>query len=273
MSAPRRHFLHSAPRLHYLEWNPHGHGTIVLLHGNSANAWWWEWVAHELPFRILAIDQRGHGDSEWVRPPAYRPEDYAADIARFIREVLGHEKPIVAGHSMGGLSTLAFARGYPELARAAIAIDVPVTSSRKRDVYLSRLKSLPTVIYPDPETAKARFRLMPDEGGIPRERVHAIAEKSLMAAEQGGWTMKFDRDSFFGGDGLHVMDAIRSLSIATLLVRAEHSRIMTQEGAEAAVASNQHARLIVIPHAHHHVLLEKPAELAKAIIHFVESVE
>ncbi len=275
MSAPRSHFLHSAPRLHYLEWNPHGRATVVLLHGNSANAWWWEWVARELPFRVLALDQRGHGDSEWVRPPSYRPDDYAADVARFIREVLGDEseKPIVTGHSMGGLSTIAFAHRYPELARAAIAIDVPVTSSRKRDVYLRRLKSLPTVVYPDPETAKARFRLMPDEGGIPRERVRAIAEKSLMPAEQGGgWTLKFDRDSFFGGDGLNVMEAIRALSIATLLVRADHSRIMTQEGAEAAIASNPNARLVVIPHAHHHVLLEKPAELAHAMIQFVETL-
>lgn len=275
MSAPKSRLLESRPRLHFLEWNPAGARTIVLLHGNSANAWWWEWVAREMPhkFRVLAIDQRGHGDSEWVKPPAYKPYDYAADLARFIEEVLPGEKPIVVGHSMGGLGTLAFASRYPERARAAVVIDSAVTSSRRRDHYLRRLKALPTVIYPDFETAKARFRLMPNEGGIPDDRLRAIAEKSLAPAERGGYTLKFDRESFFGGDGLHVMEAIRDLRVTTMLIRAEHSRIMTQESAEAASASNPHTRLVVIPGAHHHVLLEKPRELAEIIAEFVESLD
>ena len=88
MSAPRSRFSHSSPRIHFLEWNPEASRTVILLHGNSANAWWWQWVADALPedLRLLALDQRGHGDSEWVKPPAYKPYDYAADLANFIRE-------------------------------------------------------------------------------------------------------------------------------------------------------------------------------------------
>src|SRR5579859_3220624 len=138
MNAPRSHFLEGAPRLHYLEWNPQGRETLILLHGNSANAWWWQPLADSFAntqFRLLALDQRGHGDSEWVRPPAYTPDDYARDLSRYI-QALRLVRPIVAGHSMGGVSVLAFAEQFGQLARAAIAIDVAVSSTPQRDRFL-----------------------------------------------------------------------------------------------------------------------------------------
>jgi pimeloyl-ACP methyl ester carboxylesterase len=273
MSAPRSRFSATSPRLHFLEWNPDASRTVILLHGNSANAWWWQWVAAELPtdLRLLALDLRGHGDSEWVTPAAYKPHDYAGDLANFISKEVRGERPIVVGHSMGGVVTLAFASRYAPLASGIVVVDTAVVSSRGRDRFLHRLKALPTVVYPDLETAMARFRLMPNEGEIPEDRVLAIAEKSLMPAEQGGYTLKFDRESFFGGDGLQVMDTIRALTLPTLLVRAEKSRIMTQESSEVAAASNPHTRLVVIANAHHHVILEKPAEVAKAIGEFAQT--
>ncbi|MGH7918135.1 MAG: alpha/beta fold hydrolase, partial [Candidatus Binataceae bacterium] len=84
---PRSHFVSGTSRLHFLEWNPRGRACVVLLHGNSANAWWWEplaALADQDELRLVALDLRGHGDSEWVRPPAYKPVDYAADLERLI---------------------------------------------------------------------------------------------------------------------------------------------------------------------------------------------
>jgi pimeloyl-ACP methyl ester carboxylesterase len=276
MTAPHNHLLEGTPRLHYLEWNACARRTVILLHGNSANAWWWEPVARVIApeYRLLALDQRGHGDSEWARPAAYSPSDYANDIARFIAHVAANaEKPVVVGHSMGGLNVLAFARDHRESARGAMAIDVAVTSSRGRDRYLKRLKGLPLVTYPDLATAKARFRLMPNEGGIPDEVLREIAERSLARTDEGRWTLKFDRESFLGGDGLAVLETIKEIRIPTMLVRAEHSRIMTAEGAEQARASNPQARLVTIADAHHHVILEKPEEVARVIEEFAASVE
>jgi pimeloyl-ACP methyl ester carboxylesterase len=273
MSAPESHFTASAPRLHYLEWNPRGLITIVLVHGNSANAWWWEPLADVLArngrFRMIAPDLRGHGDSEWVRPPAYQPQHYAADLARLIDEI-GLRDPLIAGHSMGGIAAVAFALAYPRCARAIAAIDIAITSSQRRDRYLRRLKSIPTVVYPDLETARARFRLMPNEGDIPASLLGTIAEKSLQQTAN-GYTMKFDRESFFGGDGLKVAEAITHLSIPILLVRAGKSRIMTAEAAASAAASNPLVNLVEIPGAHHHLILERPRELAMAIENFADS--
>ncbi len=275
MTAPHSHLLEGSPRLHYLEWNPDAPRTIVLLHGNSANAWWWEPLARAIApeYRMLALDQRGHGDSEWVRPVAYSPADYANDITRFVDHIAPNaDKPVVVGHSMGGLNVLAFARQHPERVRGAMAIDVAVTSSRGRDRYLRRLKGLPVVAYPDLATATARFRLMPNEGGIPEEVRLEIAERSLARTDEGRWTLKFDRESFLGGDGLPVLETIQEIKIPTMLVRAEHSRIMTAEAAENARASNPRTRLVTIADAHHHVILEKPEEVARVIEEFAASL-
>jgi pimeloyl-ACP methyl ester carboxylesterase len=274
MSKPHSHLTGFTPRLHYLEWNPNGARTIVLLHGNSANAWWWQPMAEAMrgtDFRLLAIDQRGHGDSEWVRPPKYGPLEYAHDLARFIAEY-APPRPFVVGHSMGGISALTFAAEYPGAARAIVAIDAAITSSDRRNHYLRRLKGLPVVNYPDLETALARFRLMPKEGDIAPATLRTIAEKSLGQTSEGRWTMKFDRESFLGSDGIDVLAAIARIRDPLLLIRAEHSRIMTADGAARAVASNPAATLVTIPKAHHHVILEKPAVVARIIGQFIASV-
>ncbi len=275
MTAPHSHLLEGSPRLHYLEWNPHAPRTVILLHGNTANAWWWEPVARVIAaeYRLLALDQRGHGDSQWARPAAYSPNDYANDIARFVAHAAADaEKLVVVGHSMGGLNVLAFALNHPERARGAIAIDIPVTSTRGRDRYLERLKSLPVVTYLDLATAKARFRLIPKEGAVAADVLHEIAEKSLARTDEGRWTLKFDRECFFGGDGMVVLEVIKQITIPMMLVRAGHSRIMTAEGLEHARAANPNARLVTIADAHHHVILEKPEAVARVIEEFAASL-
>jgi pimeloyl-ACP methyl ester carboxylesterase len=274
MSEPPSGFVEGSPRLHYLEWNPQGAQTIVLLHGNSANAWWWQAAVSAMrpaPPRVIALDLRGHGDSTWVRPPAYAPSDYVDDLVRLI-EALQIVRPIIIGHSMGGIATVAFAERHRELARAAVAIDVAISSGPRRNRYLRHLKTLPTVHYRDLETARSRFRLMPNEGGIAPEIISTIAGHSVKRGDDGRYSMKFDRESFFGSDGMDVAAAIGRIEIPLLLVRAGLSRIMTAEAAAQAAASNPRVRLVTIPDTHHHVLLERPDLLVEAIHDFIATL-
>jgi pimeloyl-ACP methyl ester carboxylesterase len=274
MNQPISRFLSGTPRLHYLEWNPAASVPLLLLHGNSANAWWWRPTAQALTaanLRIVALDLRGHGDSEWVRPPNYSPAAYADDLARLIPAV-GAEGAVAIGHSMGGIAVLAFALRYHLMVRAVAAIDVAITSAPRRNRYLRRLRTIPTIAYPDLATAKARFRLMPNEGTIPPEVIAEIAEHSIQRTAAGRYTMKFDRESFFGSDGLDVVAAIASVQVPLLLVRAERSRIMTAEAAANAGRSNPLVEVVTIPGAHHHLPLEAPQSLAHIIKHFVSRI-
>jgi pimeloyl-ACP methyl ester carboxylesterase len=271
MNQPFSGFLPGTPRLHYLEWNPAGRPTLVLVHGNCANAWWWRPMADEVAeanLRLLAIDLRGHGDSNWVRPPRYSPMDYAHDIAHLI-QTIGVKNATVVGHSMGGIAVVNFALHYQHLVRAAVVIDIAITSGPRRNRYLGRLRTLPTVEYADRATAKAKFRLMPNEGEIPAEVLAQVAERSIQRTTDGRYTMKFDRESFFGSDGLDVAAAIAAVRVPLLLLRGEQSRIMTADAASDAKGSNRWVELVTIPNAHHHLPLEAPAALARTIEHFV----
>ena len=174
---------------------------------------------------------------------------------------------ITVGGVLSGTSDFVVS-GIHLLLPAVVAIDIAVTSTRGRDRYLRRLKGLPMVTYPDRETARGRFRLMPDQDGVAPAILHEIADRSFARTEDGGWTLKFDRASFFGGDGLDVLETIKQIRIPTLLVRAELSRIMTADSAEHARESNPLVRLVTIPGAHHHVLLDKPEALARVIEDF-----
>ncbi len=273
MTQPISQFVDGSPRLHYLEWRPQGSTALVLLHGGTANAWWWEATAETSSpkFRLLALDQRGHGESEAVRPPSYRPEDYAADAARLV-DHFGLGPAIVVGHSMGGINAVALAKHYPKSVRAIVVVDAPLTSTERRDRFLRLLTGLPTVTYPDLETAKARFRLMPREGDIPARTMDMIAEKSLVRTPEGRYTLKFDRESFLGEDGMDVLAALRTVGVPVLLVRGELSRLMTPDAARRAVESNPMVRLVTVPRAHHHILLERPEPLARVIEAFVNKL-
>lgn len=273
MNEPASHFVPGRPRLHYLQWNPAGRPALVLLHGGTANAWWWRPMAARLANgpRLLALDQRGHGDSEWVTPPAYAPADYVEDLGRFIG-ALELQRPILVGHSQGGINALAFAGAHSAAVRGVVAIDSAVSSGSDRNRYLRRLRSLPMVVYPDLATARARFRLMPREGVVAPAILNEIAEHSLRPEPGGGYTLKFDRESFYGSDGIDVLAVITKIRVPVLLIRAEHSRIMTAEGARAAVAANPRVTLTEMPGLHHHVLLERPDQLAELVGRFVEEL-
>ena len=113
-------------KLHYLDWggDPDKH-TFVLLHGGAAHAHWWDGVAPLLtPYgRVLALDFRGHGHSQWAGAGNYGPPSYLEDVRGLI-ESLG-TRVILVGHSMGGAVAQWVAVTHPELLEALIIVDAP----------------------------------------------------------------------------------------------------------------------------------------------------
>jgi pimeloyl-ACP methyl ester carboxylesterase len=93
-------------RLRYRDWGGNGR-PLVALHGAVAHAHWWDPVAPYLTrrFRVLALDWRGHGRSAWPRPPAYRSEDFAAELAGVIDALRLRDVVVAAGARTSPLSS------------------------------------------------------------------------------------------------------------------------------------------------------------------------
>ena len=98
--------------LHYLEWGNTNRPTILMLHGISQQAHSWDFISLPLSvdYRVIALDQRGHGDSDWSPNGNYSTDIYVGDIEGFVG-AMGLENFHLMGHSMGGRNSLAWASG------------------------------------------------------------------------------------------------------------------------------------------------------------------
>jgi pimeloyl-ACP methyl ester carboxylesterase len=110
-------------RFHYREYGQPGARPLVLLHGVASNSRIWITTAPLLTqrFRVLALDQRGHGESD--KPDGgYDFASVAGDVAAFIDE-LGLERPVVGGHSWGGNVAVQYAATHPERPAGLVLVD------------------------------------------------------------------------------------------------------------------------------------------------------
>jgi pimeloyl-ACP methyl ester carboxylesterase len=113
-------------RFHYVDHSedaPTGAPPIVLLHGLASNARWWVLVGPMLAQgrRVIALDQRGHGESD-APDTGYDFATTVGDLAAFIDE-LGLERPVVVGHSWGGNVALEYAATHPDAIAGAVLVD------------------------------------------------------------------------------------------------------------------------------------------------------
>ncbi len=99
-------------RFHYRNWGGSGQ-PLVLLHGLASNSRIWDLAAPLLArrFRVLALDQRGHGLSD--KPDDYDFHAVTGDLQAFI-EALSLERPGLVGHSWGANVALQFAADRPD---------------------------------------------------------------------------------------------------------------------------------------------------------------
>ncbi|MHB8065538.1 MAG: alpha/beta fold hydrolase [Ruminiclostridium sp.] len=103
---------------------------ILLLHGAMGRGTCWWPVAHELVqngYRVIALDQRGHGNSG--KAYSYEIDDFVSDAAAFIEGEIGHSVNVV-GHSLGGLVAIRLASRYKQLVKRLVVEDISANGNR-----------------------------------------------------------------------------------------------------------------------------------------------
>ena len=119
-----RTFISQRLRLHYVDWGNPEKPPLVLVHGGRDHCRSWDWTALALrdDWHIIALDHRGHGDSEWVSDGNYASADMVYDVAQLVHQLDLAPVTIVA-HSLGAGVSLRYAGIFPEKVRKLVGIE------------------------------------------------------------------------------------------------------------------------------------------------------
>jgi esterase len=257
----------------YLDWGTKGQRPILFLHGGALTAHTWDLCCLALrdDYHCMALDQRGHGDSDWAPDADYSLSAQREDVKGFT-EAIGLDQFVLVGMSMGAINGLAYAIAYPETLSALVLIDAGPDvrrrgSSRIRDFVNGGAKpeSLDAII----ERALA-FNPRRDPKVLRRSLMH-----NLRRQEDGNWVWKYDRRRFQQMGEAHaaerqgLADGLARVTCPTLVVRGAESDVFHEEDGERLAQRLPDGRFITIPRAGHTVQGDNPKDLAAALRDFL----
>jgi pimeloyl-ACP methyl ester carboxylesterase len=249
--------------IHYAEWGSvrDGRPGLLFIPGYRATLRWWDFLAPVFVdrFHVVVMELSGMGDSG--RRTAYHPDDFVRDILGVVAHS-GLRRPVGIGHSFGGSRLLRACGDYPDLFERAIVVDsfVHFADEGAITMYPRLGRREP---YPTREAAIERFRLSPEQPIAHATLAQYLAAGAVCEVE-GGWTWKFDLELPGGGpmelDGAAVLGAVR---VPVDLIWGEHSRVVDAPRMKRIAEALPHLRhSIMVPDAHHHVMLDQPIALS-----------
>jgi pimeloyl-ACP methyl ester carboxylesterase len=262
--------------LHYWEW-PGDPPPIVCLHPSSHYGRIWEWVAERLApsFRVLAPDQRGHGDSGWIKPASGAgAEDYAADLEG-LADNLGLERFVVAGHSLGARTGMVYAALHPARASHLVLVGGPHYSTihpgADVEYWQNNARNTAARSRRQPSAAVAIEAVRTQYPQLSQAALEHVVEHNTRRLDDGGVEWKYDPT--FVAEGLrHALDDLRPyaarISCPVLILRAEKSWELTEERmpeVESVFSGSPSVQTLTIAGAVGNLELEKPDEVARAI--------
>jgi len=269
---PDDKFIHTGNmRLHYLEWGSDQTQTVVLLHGIGDNAHIWDHFSRDAAdrLRIIALDQRGHGLSDWALPPAYRCEDYVADLDKLIQD--HHLTGIVLmGHSMGALHATRYASLRPEKISGLIHADIePCPPEWNKKYLLNLYEELPAFYETVDEYVSEIQKNSPyADNGL----LYNIASFALTRGQDGKYRCRFDREVLLHFDKYDLRPCLSSIQCPSLIIRGKESRVMGNEIAKEMSRMIPHGKFTEIPTATHPLHTDNPTEFQRAIFDFLDEL-
>jgi esterase len=245
-------------RFHFLEWGRPNAPAIVLLHGGHQSAHSWDLVSLHLAqrFRVLALDQRGHGDSEWARDVTYSNHEMSLDAEAFIG-AMGLDRPILIGHSMGGRNTMLLLRRNQALARAAVIVDVgPELSDKGRAAIAGFVQG--NQEFDDLDHFVRNVRQYDPYRS--REHIERTVKYNMLERADGKYVSKCDSNPRRLGivrasgplENVTLEDTAR-FDLPVLLVRGANSNILAPDAAERFAGAMPRGRLVTVPDCGHNV--------------------
>ncbi len=263
---------------HYLDWGTPDQPPVVLCHGTTGNAHGWDRVSAALAaegYRVLALDARNHGDSDWLDEPL-NSSILAADLLGII-DGLGLDGIGLVGHSMGGRQAMTFAVEHPARLRWLVIEDIaptaPPTGSRRVADFLSALPpSWPS------HQAYVDQALRPSMRHAPEEDLRWRALHSLRPLPGGRYQLKYYRPETAGTASAaappnDLWERLPVVDCPTLLLWGDESDIVDQELARRMVAVMPDCREVEIPRAGHSIHTDNAPDFIAELLRFATEVD
>lgn len=262
-------------------WDGRGH-PVILLHGGGQTRRAWDATARRIAaagMRAIAVDLRGHGESEWAASGAYSFADYGEDALAVIRQTTRrfHVRPSLVGASLGGLSSLVAETRHGPLLDALILVDItprmdPNGVGRIQGFMGERMAEGFATLR---EAADAIALYLPN-----RKRPVSLdgLRKNLRECEDGRYRWHWDPAFINGERGINhlaretmeeLIAALPRLAPPVLLVRGMQSELVDEEAARELVSLAPSARYVDVGGAGHMVAGDKNDVFCDAILDFL----
>jgi pimeloyl-ACP methyl ester carboxylesterase len=272
------HVVVGGLRLHCLDWGGGRATPVLFLHGGCLTARTWDLVCLALreDRRCLALDQRGHGDSEWSPALEYRTDDHVRDVEGVL-DHFGVGRAVLVGQSMGALNAVTFAARHPARVAGVVAVDVaPRVDAEGTQRIFDFVREAPAAGSLDTlvELA-ATFNSRRDRRLLRRSLLH-----NLRPLPDGLWSWKYDRRAISpeavagiqaGVEGLGAL--ARSVECPALVVRGALSDVVSDAGAAAFADAFPDGRRTSVPDAGHTVQGDNPRGLIEALRPFLDELD
>ena len=265
--------------IHVLEWSDEG-TPLVLVHGFGNEAHIWDdFAAIVAPhYRTIAVDLRGHGDSDHDPERRYDYDFHVADLEA-ATAALGIERLVLVGHSFGGRTSMLFAAKHPERMAGLVIVDIgpehdPRGTTRIRLEVMQRGDGS----FASPaeyERVLAHNFPAGSEGALRRMAQHELrrradgryerkADPAFMAGRPG--TSEADGEARERDTAKRLWDALARIPCPTLVVRGAASDILSPEIADRMVDDVlPKGQLAIVPRSAHSVMTDNPAGFAEAV--------
>jgi pimeloyl-ACP methyl ester carboxylesterase len=257
---------------------------MLLVHGFGNEAHVWDDFAPRVAeaYRVVALDLRGHGDSDWDAEKRYDYANHVADLEAVTAQ-LGSERMVLVGHSLGGRVAMLYAGRHPDriaglvIVDSAPELDARGTTRIRMEVAEHRAPVFAKVS--EYETLLAHNYPAATPAALARMAAHGLRRRG-----DGSYELKMDT-AYRGVDGPrlgaadmaareaeHVASmwaALEKLDAPTLVVRGAASDIMSPEVADRMVDEVlRNGRLAVVAQAGHSVMTDNPEGFAEAVCRF-----
>lgn len=268
--------VHGLP-LHYVEWGQPGAPSLVLLHGFQSNAHTWDTFSAAMAstYHVLALDQRGHGDTGWAVDGDYASGSFVHDVVGFI-EALQLAPTVLVGHSMGGRHAAMVAADHSKQVRKIVIVDTPAELPPQIQAMLAQQ---PATSDTPPEETFATFEAVIANGMAqypltPEAELRHANYHNLYRDTDGRWRWRWDpmllvsrrRNRSLQGD---LYGYLQRVSCPALLIRGAKSPLLTPEVAQKMLDALPQGRMVEIAAAAHTVNADNAAEFERVTAAFL----